>query len=59
MTKVKKLMFLGSSCVYPKKPKIPIKEDYLLTSGLENTNEMYAIAKIAGLKMCKAYNVSI
>ena len=56
LTKVKKLMFLGSSCVYPKKPKIPIKEDYLLTSGLENTNEMYAIAKIAGLKMCKAYN---
>ena len=56
LTKVKKLMFLGSSCVYPKKPKIPIKEDYILTSGLENTNEMYAIAKIAGLKMCKAYN---
>ena len=56
LTKVKKLMFLGSSCVYPKKPKIPIKEDYLLTSELENTNEMYAIAKIAGLKMCKAYN---
>ena len=49
-------MFLGSSCIYPKKPKIPIKEDYLLTSELENTNEMYAIAKIAGLKMCKAYN---
>jgi len=56
LTKVKKLMFLGSSCVYPKKPKIPIKEEYLLTSELENTNEMYAIAKIAGLKMCKAYN---
>ncbi len=56
LTKVKKLMFLGSSCVYPKKPKIPIKEDYLLTNELENTNEMYAIAKIAGLKMCKAYN---
>ena len=56
LSKVKKLMFLGSSCVYPKKPKIPIKEDYLLTSELENTNEMYAIAKIAGLKMCKAYN---
>ena len=49
-------MFLGSSCVYPKKPRIPIKEEYLLTSELENTNEMYAIAKIAGLKMCKAYN---
>jgi len=56
LTRVKKLMFLGSSCVYPKKPKIPIKEEYLLTSELENTNEMYAIAKIAGLKMCKAYN---
>ena len=56
LTKVKKLMFLGSSCVYPKKPKIPIKEEYLLSSELENTNEMYAIAKIAGLKMCKAYN---
>ena len=56
LTKVKKLMFLGSSCVYPKKPKIPIKEEYLLTSELESTNEMYAIAKIAGLKMCKAYN---
>ncbi len=56
LTKVKKLMFLGSSCVYPKKPRIPIKEEYLLTSELENTNEMYAIAKLAGLKMCKAYN---
>ena len=56
LTKVKRLMFLGSSCVYPKKPKIPIKEEYLLTSELESTNEMYAIAKIAGLKMCKAYN---
>ena len=56
LTKVKKLMFLGSSCVYPKKPKIPIKEEYLLTSELESTNVMYEIAKIAGLKMCKAYN---
>ena len=56
LAKVKKLMFLGSSCVYPKKTKIPIKEEYLLTSELESTNEMYAIAKIAGLKMCKAYN---
>ena len=56
LTKVKKLMFLGSSCVYPKKTKIPIKEEYLLTGELESTNEMYAIAKIAGLKMCKAYN---
>ena len=56
LTKVKKLMFLGSSCVYPKKPKIPIKEEYLLTSELERTNEMYAIAKISGIKMCEAYN---
>ena len=56
LAKVKKLMFLGSSCVYPKKTKIPIKEEYLLTGELESTNEMYAIAKIAGLKMCKAYN---
>ena len=56
LTKVKKLMFLGSSCVYPKKSKIPIREEYLLTSELEDTNEMYAIAKIAGLKICKAYN---
>ena len=56
LTKVKKLMFLGSSCIYPKKTKMPIKEEYLLTGELENTNEMYAIAKIAGLKMCKAYN---
>ena len=56
LTKVKRLMFLGSSCVYPTKPKIPIKEEYLLTGELETTNEMYAIAKIAGLKMCKAYN---
>ena len=56
LAKVKKLMFLGSSCVYPKKTKIPIKEEYLLTGELESTNEMYAIAKITGLKMCKAYN---
>ena len=56
LTKVTKLMFLGSSCIYPKKPRIPIKEEYLLTNELENTNEMYAIAKIAGLKICKAYN---
>ena len=57
LSKVKKLMFLGSSCVYPKKPKIPIKEEYLLTGQLERTNDMYAIAKIAGLQMCRAYNV--
>ena len=56
LAKVKKLMFLGSSCIYPKKAKIPIKEEFLLTSELESTNEMYAIAKIAGLLMCKAYN---
>ena len=56
LTKVKRLLFLGSSCIYPKKPKIPIKEEYLLSSDLEKTNEMYAIAKISGLKMCKAYN---
>ncbi len=56
LSKVKKLMFLGSSCVYPKNARIPIKEEFLLTGELEQTNEMYAIAKIAGLKMCKAYN---
>ena len=56
LTNVRKFMFLGSSCVYPKKSNIPIKEEYLLTSELESTNEMYAIAKIAGLKMSKAYN---
>ena len=52
---VKKLVFLGSSCIYPKQPKIPITEDQLLTGPLEPTNEMYAIAKIAGIKMCQAY----
>lgn len=54
---VKKLLFLGSSCIYPKKSPQPIKEEYLLTSELEYTNEPYAIAKIAGLKMCEAYNM--
>ncbi|MGI6393388.1 MAG: GDP-L-fucose synthase family protein [bacterium] len=54
--KVKKLIFLGSSCIYPKLSPQPIKEEYLLTSPLEPTNEPYAIAKIAGLKMCEAYN---
>ena len=54
--KVKKVMFLGSSCIYPKKSKQPIKEKYLLTGKLEETNEPYAIAKIAGVKMCEAYN---
>ena len=52
---VKKLMFLGSSCIYPKLAKQPLKEDYLLTGLLEKTNEPYAIAKIAGIKMCEAY----
>ena len=54
--KVKKVIFLGSSCIYPKKSKQPIKEKYLLTGKLEETNEPYAIAKIAGVKMCQAYN---
>jgi GDP-L-fucose synthase len=52
---VKKLMFLGSSCIYPKMAKQPLKEDYLLTGLLEPTNEPYAIAKIAGIKLCDAY----
>ena len=52
---VKKLLFLGSSCIYPKNAPQPIKEDYLLTSVLEETNEPYALAKIAGLKMCENY----
>ena len=53
---VKKLIFLGSSCIYPKFSKQPIREEYLMTDKLEPTNEAYAIAKIAGLKMCEAYN---
>ena len=52
---VKKLLFLGSSCIYPKFAQQPIKEEFLLTGGLEETNEPYAIAKIAGIKMCSAY----
>lgn len=52
---VKKLLFLGSSCIYPKMAPQPLKEDYLLTGTLEATNEPYAIAKIAGIKMCEAY----
>ena len=52
---VKKLLFLGSSCIYPKLAPQPLKEDYLLTGPLESTNEPYAIAKIAGIKMCDAY----
>jgi len=51
------LIFLGSSCIYPKFAKQPIKEDYLLTGKLEPTNEPYAIAKIAGIKMCESYNL--
>lgn len=53
---IKNLIFLGSSCVYPKKCKQPIREEYLLSGHLEKTNEPYAIAKIAGLKMCENYN---
>lgn len=52
---VKKLMFLGSSCIYPKMAQQPLKEEYLLTGPLEETNEPYAIAKIAGIKLCDAY----
>jgi GDP-L-fucose synthase len=53
--KVNKLLFLGSSCIYPKMAPQPIKEDYLLTGALEYTNEPYAIAKIAGIKLCESY----
>jgi GDP-L-fucose synthase len=55
--KAKKLMFLGSSCIYPKMAPQPLKEEYLLTGPLEHTNEPYAIAKIAGIKMCESYNL--
>lgn len=54
---VKKLLFLGSTCVYPREAPQPISEDFLLTSPLEYTNEPYAIAKIAGLKMCESFNI--
>jgi GDP-L-fucose synthase len=54
--KIKNLIFLGSSCIYPRACKQPIKEKYLLTGELEKTNEPYAIAKIAGIKMCESYN---
>lgn len=54
---VKKLLFLGSTCIYPKMAPQPMKEDYLLTNVLEYTNEPYAIAKIAGLKMCESFNL--
>jgi len=53
---IKKLLFLGSSCIYPKNAPQPMKEEHLLTGTLEPTNEPYAIAKIAGIKMCQAYN---
>ena len=53
---IKNLIFLGSSCVYPKNSKQPIKENYLLSGKLEQTNDAYAIAKIAGIKMCQSYN---
>ena len=53
---VKNLIFLGSSCIYPKKSKQPIKENYLLSGALEKTNDAYAIAKIAGIKLCESYN---
>ena len=55
--KVKKLLFLGSTCIYPKNSPQPMPEDSLLTSPLEYTNEPYAIAKIAGIKMCESYNI--
>ena len=57
LCKIKNLIFLGSSCIYPKECKQPIKEEYLLTGKLEETNDAYAIAKIAGIKMCQSYNV--
>jgi Nucleoside-diphosphate-sugar epimerases len=53
---VRKLLFLGSSCIYPKLAPQPIKEEYLLTGPLEETNISYAISKIAGVEMCRAYN---
>ena len=56
LARVNKLLFLGSSCVYPKESKQPIKEEYLLSNYLESTNEPYAIAKIAGIKLCESYN---
>ena len=56
LNNINNIIFLGSSCVYPKNCKLPIKEDYLLSGKLEATNEPYAIAKIAGIKMCESYN---
>jgi GDP-L-fucose synthase len=57
LTGAKKLMFLGSSCIYPKNAPQPLKESYLLTGILEPTNEPYAVAKIAGIKLCESYNI--
>ena len=57
LNQVKKLLFLGSTCIYPKNAPQPLKEEYLLTDVLEYTNEPYAIAKIAGIKMCESYNL--
>ncbi|MBP93410.1 MAG: GDP-L-fucose synthase [Winogradskyella sp.] len=57
VNKTKKLLFLGSTCIYPKNAPQPMKEEYLLTDTLEYTNEPYAIAKIAGIKMCESYNI--
>jgi GDP-L-fucose synthase len=57
LSKVKKLLFLGSTCIYPREAPQPMREDSLLTSPLEYTNEPYAIAKIAGIKMCESYNL--
>lgn len=57
VNKVKKLLFLGSTCIYPKNCPQPMKEEYLLSDTLEYTNEPYAIAKIAGIKMCESYNI--
>jgi GDP-L-fucose synthase len=56
LNKVKKLLFLGSSCIYPRDCAQPIKEEYFMTGPLEKTNDAYAIAKIAGIKMCQSYN---
>ena len=56
MSDVQKLLFLGSSCIYPRAVEQPMREDVLLTGILEPTNEPYAIAKIAGIKMCESYN---
>ncbi len=56
LTGVKKLLFLGSTCIYPKMAPQPLKEEYLLTGPLEPTNDAYAVAKIAGIKMCQSYN---